>query len=255
MALTIVVVHPDLLGTYGDGGNGTVLVKRARWRGIDARLVQARADDPLPAGDLYCLGGGEDAAQTASAERLREDGTLVRAVDDGAAVLAVCAGYQIIGESYTGSDGDRRPGVGLLDASTARGPGPRAVGEVLAEPLDPALPTLTGFENHAGVTVRGGGLPPLAQVAAGVGNGDGTEGAVFGRVVGTYLHGPVLARNPVLADRLLSWVLGRPLDPLDDAEEGALREERIAAVRAGRRGGRLPAAWHPGRWRQGRGRS
>lgn len=238
MSLTIVVVHPDLLGTYGDGGNGLVLAQRARWRGVAAELVEATSDLPLPSGDLYCLGGGEDAAQTASAERLRAEGTLERAVERGGTVLAVCAGYQIAGRSFAAADGRPLPGVGLLDVTTAKGTGRRAVGEILAEPMEGGLPVLTGFENHGGLTTRGPDTAPLARVTAGVGNGDGTEGAVCGRVVGTYLHGPVLARNPALADLLLSWVIGHPLGPLDDAEEATLREERIAAVRA-RRTGRL----------------
>ena len=238
MSLSVVVVHPDLLGTYGDGGNGMVLVQRARWRGIDAQLLEARSDAPLPTGDLYCLGGGEDAAQTASAARLRADGVLAKAVERGVPVLAVCAGYQVVGRTFSAADGRPLPGVGLLDVTTEKGAGRRAVGEVLAEPLAGTLGLLSGFENHGGLTARGPGAAPLARVEAGVGNGDGTEGAVCGRVVGTYLHGPVLARNPSLADLLLSWATDRTLDPLDDAEVSALREERIAAVRAPRVGGR-----------------
>jgi lipid II isoglutaminyl synthase (glutamine-hydrolysing) len=266
MALTIVVVHPDLLGTYGDGGNGLVLVRRAEWRGIDVELVDAPSDRPLPAGDVYCLGGGEDSPQLRAAELLRAEGALARAVDAGAAVLAVCAGYQIAGRTFPGADGRALPGIGLLDVSTVKGPGCRAVGEVLAEPIadgpagdgpggdgmaggpaasgpaggSPAgsgaarpLPTLTGFENHGGVTTVGPGARPLARVVAGVGNGsgDGTEGAWAGRVVGTYLHGPVLARNPALADVLLGWATGQALEPLPDDEQNALRRERLAAVR------------------------
>ncbi len=232
MSLAVVVVHPDLLGTYGDGGNGVVLAQRARWRGIAAQVVHATSDAPLPAGDLYCLGGGEDAAQTASAAILRANGALVVAVERGTPVLAVCAGYQIVGRTFAGSDGRPLAGVGLLDVTTVKGTGRRAVGEVLAQPLDAGLPVLTGFENHGGLTTRGARAEPLARVVAGVGNGDGTEGAVSGRVIGTYLHGPVLARNPALADLLLSWATGAELGPLDDAEEVTLREERIAAVRA-----------------------
>ncbi len=253
MSLRIVVVHPDLLGTYGDGGNGVVLVQRARWRGIDAELVEATSERALPAGDLYCLGGGEDSAQAASAERLRADDTLVRAVERGSPVLAVCAGYQILGRTFAAADGRPLAGVGLLDVSTSKGAGRRAVGEILAAPLLAQVPVLTGFENHGGVTVRGSGVAPLARVEIGVGNGDGTDGAVFERVVGTYLHGPVLARNPALADLLLSWATGLTLEPLDDEEESALRDERISAVRA-------PRAWrglsHLGRFaRYVRGRS
>ncbi len=268
MALTIVVVHPDLLGTYGDGGNGLVLARRAEWRGIDVELVEAPSDQPLPTGDVYCLGGGEDSPQLRAAEILRADGALVRAVDGGATVLAVCAGYQIVGRTFPGADGRTLPGIGLLDVATVKGSGRRAVGEVLAEPIagGPAatdrpttspvadagwpdrpaapLPTLTGFENHGGVTTVGDGARPLARVVAGVGNGsgDGTEGAWAGRVVGTYLHGPVLARNPALADVLLGWATDRRLDRLADEEEHALRRERLATVRRATRVSWLRAA-------------
>ena len=247
-ALTVVVVYPDLLGTYGDGGNGLVLTRRAQWRGVSAELVEATSDGPLPAADLYCLGGGEDSPQVRAAELLRADRAFARSVGAGAAVLAVCAGYQIVGTSFPAADGSPRPGVGLLDLETRKGTGRRAVGEVLANPLGPdgvALPVLTGFENHGGITTLGSGVRPLARVVTGVGNGDGrrTEGAVAGRVLGTYLHGPVLARNPALADLLLAWALRVPpgsLAPLDDAEESALRAERQAAV-SGRRTPRAAA--------------
>jgi hypothetical protein len=170
-----------------------------------------------------------------AAETLRDGNVLQRAAEAGAAVLAVCAGYQIMGNTYPDADGSVRPGVGLLDVDTVKGPGPRAVGEVLAEPFVAALAPLTGFENHGGVTGVGEGARALARVRVGVGNGDGsagTEGAWRGRVVGTYLHGPVLARNPALADRLLGWAVGDDaLAPLDDAEVEALRAERLVAVR------------------------
>ena len=134
-ALRVVVVHPDLLGTYGDGGNGQVLAGRAVWRDIPVELVYALSDVPLPAGaDVYCLGGGEDGPQVQSAERLR-DGVLAAAVDAGAVVLAVCAGYQVIGRSFPGADGRPHPGVGLLDVVTVKGFGRRAVGELAAEPF------------------------------------------------------------------------------------------------------------------------
>ncbi len=240
--LRVVVVFPDLLGTYGDGGNGVVLAQRARWRGVDAELLQAPSDAPVPEGDLYCLGGGEDGPQAQAADALREDGTFLGAVERGAVVLAVCAGFQIVGRSFPDAQGRQLPGLGLLDIETRRGPGPRMVGEVVAEPLagpagPVALPPLTGFENHASATHVGPGARALASVTVGSGNGagDGSEGAWSGRVLGTYLHGPVLARNPGLADLLLAWALdGVPLAPIDDAEESSLRAERLAAATAAR---------------------
>jgi CobQ-like glutamine amidotransferase family enzyme len=252
--LRIAVVYPDLLGTYGDGGNGLILARRAEWRGVEVVLTQAASDAALPEADIYCLGGGEDGPQVRAARSLIKDATLTRRVADGAVVLAVCAGYQIVGQTFPGADGTLHEGVGLLDISTTKGTGPRSVGEVVGEPTDAApgeLPTLTGFENHGGQTALGDGVTALALVTHGVGNGDGsgTEGAVSGRVVGTYLHGPVLARNPALADLLLHWALGSDiyapsgvgaaggaeislLAPSDGAA-GALREERLAATIGG----------------------
>ncbi|PZS18520.1 MAG: glutamine amidotransferase [Acidimicrobiales bacterium] len=247
-AVTIVVVHPDLLGTYGDGGNAVVLAQRLRWRGVAAEVIEIASDQAVPASaDLYCLGGGEDGPQTQSAAAMAAGRPLTRAMQDGAVVLAVCAGYQVVGESFAGSDGQPRAGLGLLDVRAAKGVGLRAVGEVVCAPVpELGLPTLTGYENHGGLTTLGPSARPLAQVRTGVGNGggDGTEGALGARVVGTYLHGPLLARNPALADLLLSWVVG-PLDPLDDTEVMALRTARLTAARGGRSLPRAPRGKAP----------
>lgn len=245
--LRVVVVYPDLLGTYGDGGNGLILARRAAWRGIASELIEAPSGQPLPTADLYCLGGGEDAPQGQAAQSLRADAGFARAVGGGAVVLAVCAGYQIAGTSFPSATGAPLPGAGLLDVATTKGTKRRAVGEVLAEPVGQRLPILTGFENHGGVTRLGANATPLANVRAGVGNGDEarTEGAWAGRVLGTYLHGPVLARNPALADLLLGWATGAALAPLDDETERALRNERVATLCRRRLGRRRP--WVRGR--------
>jgi CobQ-like glutamine amidotransferase family enzyme len=194
---------------------------------------------PVPEADVYCLGGGEDGPQVRAARTLIDDGTLAARVTDGAVLLAVCAGFQIVGRSFPGADGEAHEGLGLLNVETVKGQGPRAVGEVVAEPVGlPDLPVLTGFENHGGRTTLGTGTIALGRVTHGAGNGDGGEGAVSGRVVGTYLHGPVLARNPGLADVLLSWALGeevRLLPALDDAAAESLRTERLDAVGGRRR--------------------
>ncbi|HEX4218879.1 MAG TPA: hypothetical protein VHZ02_10950 [Acidimicrobiales bacterium] len=250
--LVVVVVFPDLLGTYGDGGNGLVLARRAAWRGIDVELVEATSDRPIPSGDIYCLGGGEDGPQVRASKTLIADGTMARAVDKGAVVLGVCAGFQLLGRSFPDAAGAPHDGLGLLDVVTRKGTDLRAVGELVAEPTTDApvgadgtaLPPLIGFENHGGVTSIGAGAVPLARVVHGIGNGDGHqwEGAWSNRVVGTYLHGPVLPRNPVLADLLLGWATGAvaPLDRLEDIEEQILRAERTAAAPSasgGRTGG------------------
>jgi len=235
----IALVFPELLGTYGDSGNAVVLRQRCRWRGIDAEIVPVAVDEPVPSGcDIYVLGGGEDAPQTLATERLvAHDFASVAA--RGAVVFAVCAGFQILGTSFTGADGAVQPGLGVVDCVT-RPKGSRMIGEVVVQPGRAGLPWLTGFENHGGITELGPGETPLGTVVAGHGNGTGgVEGVVSGRVVGTYLHGPALARNPALADLLLSWVVGA-LEPLDDGVVEGLRRERFAAV-LGRRARQVPA--------------
>lgn len=226
----IALVYPDLLGTYGDGGNATILAQRLRWRGHKAEVLTIGAGKPVPDScQLYMIGGGEDVPQATAARDLNEQRSVHRAVDRGAAVLAVCAGMQIMGTSFM-AGGKSHAGLGLLDCRSISGTGPRAVGELVVQP-DGGLPTLTGYENHAGVTLLGDDARPSGQVLHGVGNGDGTktDGAVTGHVYGTYLHGPALARNPALADLLLTWAVG-PLDPIDDSEEEELRRERLDAA-------------------------
>ncbi len=235
--LRLVWIYPDLLSTYGDRGNLIVLARRARLRGIAVEAIQVNSDQPVPRqGDIYLLGGGEDLPQVLAAQRLRADGGLLAAASTGAVVFAVCAGYQLIGSMFGGAQGEPVEGLGILDISSGRGE-KRGVGEVVAE-VDPALGIglLTGFENHQGMTTPGPGAQPLARTLAGVGNGDGTEGAYCGRTLGTYLHGPALVRNPGLADLLLSWATGRQLEPLPDAQDAwtsQLRKERLAAVPVG----------------------
>ena len=230
--MRIALLYPELLGTYGDRGNAVILTQRLRWRGIDTELDEVELGEPVPASaDIYVVGGGEDGPQSQAAVELARDGRLARAVDGGAAVLAVCAGLQVLGRRFIGPDGRPRDGLGLLDCETVAGPN-RAIGELAAEPVDASMPRLTGYENHGGRTVAGPAARPLGRVIAGVGNGDGTEGVVTGRIVGTYLHGPALARNPALADLLLEWIVG-PVARLPDIEVAALRAERLAALGAG----------------------
>ena len=220
------LVLPDVLGTYSDAGNATVLRKRLQWRGIDASIVPIRVRDPVPSSlDLYLLGGGEDEAQALAAARLRADPGVLRAAQRGAVVVGVCAGLQVLGNRFTTGDGAEHAGLGLLDVDTRPGDR-RAVGEVVARTQLLDTP-LTGFENHQGVTTIGDGSRPLGDVVSGTGNGDGTEGAVTGHVLATYLHGPVLARNPALADLLLNWALDTELSPLYMPEVAELRRERL----------------------------
>lgn len=245
MTVTVALLFPDLLGTYGDSGNAAILAARLRWRGIGSEVLTVRSGEPVPEGcQIYVVGGGEDLPQSQAARQLgagEDGGPLRRAVDGGAVVLAVCAGLQILGRTFSGPDGRPTDGLGLFDGSTSPGQKGRMVGEIVVDP-DPelGLPALTGYENHAGVTLLGPGSRPLGRVKVGSGNGGGSgvDGAVSGRVLGTYLHGPVLARNPALADLLLSWAVGR-LEPLDDSESEALRRERFSTVSGGDRRRRL----------------
>ena len=223
----IALVFPELLGTYGDGGNALVLERRLVRRGIAARILEVGITDTIPrAADIYLLGGGEDAPQFTALDALRSSGALNDAVAGGAALLAVCAGFQLIGTSLFGSDGSVVPGLDLVDAVTTRAP-KRLVGEVAVR--DDVLGTgwIVGFENHRGVTAIGAGAVPLGPREPA--RGCATDGVVCGRVVGTYLHGPVLARNPRLADQLLESVTG-PLAPLADPEAELLHRERLAEV-------------------------
>ncbi|MGY1434034.1 type 1 glutamine amidotransferase [Streptomyces reniochalinae] len=234
-SLRLVWVYPDLLSTYGDQGNALVVERRARQRGLDVQRLDVRSDQPIPtSGDIYLIGGGEDRPQRLAAERLLRDGGLNRAVDNGAIVFAVCAGYQIMGHEFVNDLGERSAGLGLLDVTSSRGEAARCVGDVLGDADEYlGLPQLTGFENHQGITHLGPGVRPLARVRLGNGNGtgDGTEGAWRDTVFGTYLHGPVLARNPLIADMLIKLSLDvNALTPVDDTWYDALRQERIAAA-------------------------
>ncbi|NUS44019.1 MAG: glutamine amidotransferase [Mycobacteriaceae bacterium] len=228
------LVLPDVMGTYGDGGNALVLRQRLRMRGYDADIVEITLDDPVPESlDIYTLGGAEDSAQRLATRHLQRHPGLQRAAEQGAPVLAICAAIQVLGHWYQTSEGERVDGVGMLDVTTAP-QARRAIGEIVTDPVVPGLRApLTGFENHRGGTTLGSAAQPLARVQAGrgVGNGvgDGAEGAVQGSVIGTYLHGPVLARNPELADHLLCQALGvDALEPLDLPDVAQLRRERLA---------------------------
>jgi CobQ-like glutamine amidotransferase family enzyme len=245
-AVRIGLVYPELLGTYGDRGNAVVLVERCRWRGIPAELIEVRADEPIPDSlDVYLFGGGEDDPQLMAANGMvASRDAIVRAHAGGAVVLAVCAGFQLVGHRYEAADGTLLEGIGLIDMVTRPGPD-RLIGEVVLEPSASAHwgaagppPRLTGFENHGGRTTLGPDVEPLGRVIVGGGNGDGTgvDGALAERFVGTYLHGPVLPRNPGLADRLLAWVIaptGGRLAELASPLEESLRAERLRFASAG----------------------
>ncbi|WP_028478092.1 type 1 glutamine amidotransferase [Nocardia sp. CNY236] len=231
--IRIGVVLPDVMGTYGDGGNAVVLRQRLRLRGYAAEIIDITLSEPVPDSlDIYTLGGAEDSAQRLATRHLQRHPGLQRAAANGAPVLAICAAIQVLGQWYETSAGERVDGVGLIDVTTSPQP-ERAIGEVTSTPLLTGLSArLTGFENHRGGTKLGGEATGLARVTRGVGNGvdDGLEGVVQGSVIGTYMHGPALARNPELADLLLMRTLGvAQLTPLDLPEVERLRRERLRA--------------------------
>lgn len=227
MRVRIVVVYPDLLGTYGDRGNALVLAAAVRRAGHEAEVIDASSSRPLPRdGSIYVLGGGEDGPQVLAARLLARDGALRSVVENGRPVLAVCAGLQLLGRSFS-AEGSQHDGLGLLPVRSVSGER-RAVGEVLTTPVIPVGAYLTGFENHRGVTTLEDDAVPLGRVLAGVGNGvGGVDGVVGGSIVGTYLHGPVLARNPGLA----AWLLERAQVPWVEPST-AWRELADARVRA-----------------------
>jgi len=239
MDLRIVHLYPDLMSIYGDRGNVIALEQRARWRDIAVDVRAHRAGDDLDPewGDLYFFGGGQDQGQDVVGADLQgpNGARLKEAIASGASVLSICGGYQLLGHEYVPEAAPSIPGVGALDVRTVAGKR-RYVGNLLVE-ADGG--TLIGFENHSGKTYLGPAARPLGRVLVGGGNNgeDKTEGAVQGRVIGCYLHGSLLPKNPWLADRLLTWALERrhgtvTLPPLDDTAEGLARDQATAVARA-----------------------
>jgi CobQ-like glutamine amidotransferase family enzyme len=225
--LRVCALYPELMNIYADRGNVAILRARCEWRGLGFELAPASLGEPLDpdAHDLFYIGGGQDRDQVAVAADMaatkRE--ALHAAADRGAAVLAVCGGYQLLGHSYVLADREL-PGVGLVDLRTVREPGPRLIGNCAIETdLGDGPRVIAGFENHAGRTYLGSSEQPLGRVLAGHGNNDrdGFEGVRRGNVIGTYLHGPLLPKNVWLADRLIELALDIELDPLDDRMEDA----------------------------------
>jgi len=238
--LRVCALYPELMNIYADRGNLLLLQRRCEWRGIGFELTRSELGEPIdPAqADLFYIGGGQDRDQRLCAFDLAEvkrEG-LHAAAERGAALLAVCGGYQLLGRSYELGE-EALPGVGLVDLTTVRSDGPRLIGNVAIEVELPGLDgprVLAGFENHGGRTRLGPGAQPLGRVLRGHGNdgASGYEGVRHGNVIGTYLHGPLLPKNVWLADWLVARALGRdePLRPLDDALEAAAHAEARRAA-------------------------
>jgi lipid II isoglutaminyl synthase (glutamine-hydrolysing) len=242
-------LYPDYLNIYADRGNIAVLARRAALRGHELEVRAVGLGDVLDPGahDLLYVGGGQDREQALIAPDLAAKADALRTAHTrGVALLAVCGGYQLLGRGYRGRDGSFMPGAGLFPHETVAGD-TRMIGDVLLEcELDSGVRRpLAGFENHAGRTLLDEGAEPLGRVVYGFGNDgeSGQEGCRLGSALGTYLHGPLLPRNPWLADWLLARALahagtGEPpsLTPLTDALEA--EAFRVSAERARRRGGR-----------------
>jgi CobQ-like glutamine amidotransferase family enzyme len=242
-------LYPEYLNIYADRGNIAVFAQRARARGHELELEPVTLDGALEPGahDLLYIGGGQDREQAMIAPDLAARGEAIRAaIEGGAALLAVCGGYQLLGRGYRGRDGSWMPGASLFPHETVAGE-TRMIGDVLLQSALPEQPaqTIAGFENHAGRTMLDAGAAPLGRVVAGYGNdgASGYEGCRVGRAIGTYLHGPLLPRNPWLADLLLSWAIAHatgsepePLAPLADALEQ--QAHAVSASRARDRGGK-----------------
>jgi CobQ-like glutamine amidotransferase family enzyme len=243
-------LYPDYLNIYADRGNIAVLASRAAWRGHELDVTPIGMHDAIIPGahDLYYVGGGQDREQLLVAEDLAAKAEPLKAavLEGGAALLAVCGGYQLLGRGYRGLHGEQMPGVGLLPHETVAGER-RMIGDVLLETElgGNGRRTIAGFENHAGRTRLDPGAEPLGRVVAGFGNDgeSGEEGCRVERAIGTYLHGPLLPRNPWLADWLLEQALAHrtggdapALEPLADALETEAHE--VSAARARARGGK-----------------
>ena len=238
MHLRIAHLYPKRMSIYGDRGNVQTLANRCRWRQIAVSVDEIEAEDKLDATryDLFFFGGGQDQEQdTVAADLMRKAPGLREAAAGGAAFLAVCGGYQLLGRYYQPDDGERLEGAGVFDAWTEAG-SERLIGNVVETPAlaDLGERPLVGFENHSGLTYLGDDAEPLGTVTAGHGNNDRdkTEGCVTGNAVGTYLHGSILPKNPHLADWLIKRALKRRykdvrLGELEDGFELVANERAV----------------------------
>lgn len=223
MKLTITHLYPEELNIYGDWGNIITLRKRLEWRGFEVEYQAVRVGDEcdFTQTDLVFGGGGQDKGQIAAADDLasRSD-NIFQAIEEGVVFLSVCGTYQLFGNSFTTATDSELPGVGIFDAETVGSEG-RLTGNIATQTQ---WGELIGFENHGGKTYLAAGQSALGRVEYGYGNNgeDRFEGAVYKNVFGTYLHGPLLPKNPVFADELLSRAIKRrndatTLEELDDS--------------------------------------
>ena len=236
MELKICHMYPDVLNLYGDGGNVICMRQRLQWRGIAASVTRLPigANLPLSGFDLVFIGGGQDFVQQVLLEDLHrgKDREIKAAIEDGLPFLTICGGYQMLGSYYETYDGQRCDFIGALDLYTV-GAVQRMIGNYKFQCEESAGGSIVvGFENHSGKTWLGSGVEPLGKVLSGFGNNgkDGTEGAHYKNVFGTYSHGPLLPKNPAFCDHLLQTALERKygkaeLAPLDETAELLAHDE------------------------------
>jgi CobQ-like glutamine amidotransferase family enzyme len=241
MELKICHLYPDVLNLYGDSGNILCLKRRLEWRGIEVTVDRRPigAENSLGGFDLLFVGGGQDFEQEVLLEDLHrgKDRELKAAIEDGLTVLAICGGYQMLGNYYETWEGSRCDFIGAIDFYTKGSPD-RMIGNYKFRCGESAGGSVVvGFENHSGRTWLGSGVEPLGQVLKGFGNNgkDGTEGVHYKNVFGTYSHGPLLPKNPEFCDRLLLAALQRKygqaeLEPLDDRAELTAHDEMCAKI-------------------------
>ncbi|HJX33291.1 MAG TPA: hypothetical protein VJ257_03750, partial [Solirubrobacterales bacterium] len=239
--LRIAHLYPSLLNVAGDGGNLIAIAQRAKWRGIPVEVTAVeKVDTPdFRKFDVVLFHGGQDVEMAVAADDFAKKAPSLReAVDEGVLVFAVCAGLQLLGHRYISNAGEEMVGAGILDLETRGGPQRFMQHAACKVTIDGATETVVGFENHSGLTELGPGCEPFGHVIAGAGNNgkDGLEGARAGNVFATYLHGPVLPKNPWLTDRLIEIAVSRAegapftLAPLDDQLE--LRAHEVALAKA-----------------------
>ncbi len=245
LELRLLALYPEQMNIYADRGNMIFLQRRCEWRGIGfAYSASGPGDGFDPADhDLIYIGGGQDRDQVLVAEdmlRTKRD-AIASAVEDGAALLGVCGGYQLLGHRYQLGE-QSVPGLGIADLETVREPGPRLIGNVSIEvDLGQGPRVLAGFENHGGRTHLGHDAVALGRVLHGHGNNgrDGREGVTRLSLIGTYLHGPLLPKNAWLADHLIARALERrtgaatELEPLPDELEAAAHDSALRAASTG----------------------
>lgn len=233
--ISIAIIYPEILGTYGDRGNALTMSYRLSERGYENEIIEVMAGDSIPSTcDIYMMGGGEDKAQTLATTLMIEQKKVIDEIANKSIILAVCAGFQILGKQFPIGEGKLFNGLDVIDVTTIAGD-PRIIGEVQSKCFIESVGELTGFENHGGRTILGSNAKALGKVTLGKGNGielstqDFVDGYYSNNIFATYMHGPLFARNPKFCDYLISKITG--IETLSEIEKDIaidLHKERLA---------------------------